>query len=99
MVRRHKRIVDLSGTLRSLHALLAPQGLFVSKTPCVGDMNPLVRLAVPAMRAIGLATYAGIFRAAELREQICAAGFEMLAVENHATKGDDRRPYIVARKQ
>lgn len=90
---------DLSGTLRSLHALLAPQGLFVSKTPCVGDMNPLIRLAVPAMRTIGLAPYAGVFRAAQLREQICAAGFEILAIENHATKGDDRRPYIVARRR
>lgn len=90
---------DLSGTLRSIHALLAAQGLFVSKTPCVGDMNPLIRFALPAMRAIGQAPYAGVFRANELREHLCTAGFEILAVENHATKGDDRRPYIVARKK
>ncbi|POR46767.1 class I SAM-dependent methyltransferase [Bosea psychrotolerans] len=90
---------DLPGTLRRIHALLLAEGLFISKTPCVGDMNPLIRLALPAMRAIGQAPYAGVFRAAKLRQHISAAGFEILAVENHATKGKDHRPYIVARKR
>lgn len=89
---------DLRGTVARIHALLAPDGLFVSKTPCVGDMNPLLGLALPAMRAIGLAPYAGIFGAEELRRAISAAGFEVLAAENHASKGDDHRPYLVARK-
>ncbi|KQX85330.1 class I SAM-dependent methyltransferase [Variovorax sp. Root473] len=91
---------DLPGTLRCIHALLAPQGLFISKTPCLGDMNPLLRLAVlPAMRAIGLAPHAGVFRAAELGSQLQAAGFEVIAAENHATKGGENRPFIVACKQ
>jgi ubiquinone/menaquinone biosynthesis C-methylase UbiE len=90
---------DLPGTLRRVHALLSAQGLFVSKTPCVGDMNPLVRLALPAMRAIGQAPYAGVFRAAELRQHISAAGFDILTAESHATKGKDHRPYVVARKR
>lgn len=90
---------DLPSTLRSIHTLLAADGLFISKTPCVGDMNPLIRLALPVMRAIGKAPHAGIFRAKELGEHIDAAGFEILATENHATKGDDNRPYIVARKK
>jgi len=85
---------DLPGTLRRIHALLEAEGLFISKTPCVGDMNPL-----PAMRAIGRAPYAGVFRAAELSRLIHAAGFDILAVESHATRGDDARPYIVARKR
>lgn len=89
---------DLPGTLRYIHALLVPQGLLISKTPCVGEMNPLIRLAVPAMRAIGLAPYAGVFRAADLSQQIRAAGFDILATESHASKGKDSRPYIVARK-
>lgn len=90
---------DLSGTLRAIHSMLAPEGLFIAKTPCVGDMNPLIRLALPVMRAIGKAPHAGIFRAAELSHHIDAAGFEVLATENHATKGNDNRPYIVARKK
>jgi ubiquinone/menaquinone biosynthesis C-methylase UbiE len=89
---------DLPGTLRRIHVLLAAEGLFISKTPCVGDMNPLIRFALPAMRAIGKAL-AGVFRAAELSQHINAAGFDILATEIHATKGNDNRPYIMARKR
>ncbi len=90
---------DLPGTLHHIHGLLAKGGLFISKTPCVGEMNPLIRLALlPAMRAIGKAPYAGVFRRSELAQHISARGFDILATENHATKGDDKRPYIVARK-
>lgn len=91
---------DLPGTLRRIHALLAADGLFISKTPCVGDMNPFIWFALlPAMRAIGKAPHAGVFRATELSQQIRATGFDILATENHATKGDDHRRYIVARKR
>ncbi|MBN8953132.1 MULTISPECIES: class I SAM-dependent methyltransferase [unclassified Rhizobium] len=93
-------IRDLPGTLRHVHHLLPTGGLFISKTPCVGEMKPLIRLALlPAMRAIGKAPHAGVFRVSELAEQISAAGFDILATENHASKGDDNRPYIVARKR
>lgn len=90
---------DLPGTLRCIHGLLAAEGLFVSKTPCVGDMNPLIRFLLPAMRAIGAAPYASAFREAELRQHMDDAGFDALAVEDHATKGKENRPYVVARKR
>jgi SAM-dependent methyltransferase len=90
---------DLPGTLRRIHALLAAESLFISKTPCVGDMNPLIRLAVPAMRAIGKAPYVNVFGATELSQQIGAAGFDILAVEGHSTRDKGRRPYIVARRR
>ncbi|WZB64451.1 methyltransferase domain-containing protein [Achromobacter xylosoxidans] len=83
---------DLSGTLRRIHALLADGGLFISKTGCLGDMNPLIRLALlPAMRAIGKAPYTGAFSASALERQVAAAGFEILATELHADGGSDRR--------
>ena len=91
---------DLPGTLRRIHALLATDGMFISKTPCLGEMNPLIRLALlPAMRAIGKAPYVSVFRAADLSQQIGAAGFDILAVESHSTRDKGRRPYIVARKR
>ncbi|NVD37881.1 class I SAM-dependent methyltransferase [Ensifer sp. HO-A22] len=91
---------DLPGTLGRIHALLARNGRFISKTPCVGDMNPLIRHALlPAMRALGKAPYAGIFRAADLCRSIRAAGFDVVATEGHATRGNDNRPYIVAHKR
>lgn len=91
---------DPPGTLRRIHALLAAEGLFISKTPCLGDMNPLIRLVLlPAMRAIGKAPSVSTFSAAELRRHIAEAGFDIVATENHATRKNDHRPYIVARKR
>jgi ubiquinone/menaquinone biosynthesis C-methylase UbiE len=91
---------DVPGTLRRIHDLLAEDGLFISKTPCVGEMNPLIGLALlPVMRAIGMAPHASVFRRAQLIQLISAAGFDILAIESHATKGKDKRPYIVARRR
>ncbi|MEW9537811.1 class I SAM-dependent methyltransferase [Agrobacterium radiobacter] len=90
---------DLRGTLQHIHSLLGPRGLFITKTPCVRDMNPFIRLVLPAMRVIGKAPFAGVFNAAELGRHIDAGGFDILATEIHATKGNDNRPYIVARKR
>lgn len=92
-------IRDVPGTLRAIHALLETGGLFVSKTPCLGNMNPLIRLVLlPGMRAIGKAPYVSVFTATALDREIRAAGFELVATEDHSTKGTGARPYIVARK-
>ncbi|PZO01281.1 MAG: SAM-dependent methyltransferase [Alphaproteobacteria bacterium] len=90
---------DVPAALARIHALLAPGGLFVSKTPCLGDMNPLLSLVLlPVMRAIGKAPHVSVFKRVEFCELLTAAGFDILATENHATKGNDRRPFVVARK-
>jgi ubiquinone/menaquinone biosynthesis C-methylase UbiE len=89
---------DLPGTLRSIHALLVPGGRFISKTPCLSDMNPLIRLVLPLMQMIGKAPHASVFSAQELGNLITAAGFELVSTERHASKGKDSRPFIVARK-
>ncbi len=89
---------DLAGTLRSIHALLAPGGLLITKTPCLGDMNPLIRLALPLMQMVGKAPYAGVFSAQELSDLITVADFEIVSTERHASKGKDSRPFIVARR-
>ncbi|MDP0925791.1 class I SAM-dependent methyltransferase [Paracoccus onubensis] len=91
---------DLPDALRRIRALLAADGLFISKTPCVGDMNPLIGFALlPAMRMVGKAPYANVFAAAELNRHIRDAGFDILVSESHATGRRDARPYIVARKR
>lgn len=91
---------DLSETLRHIHVMLAPGGLFISKTPCVGEMNMLVRtVLIPAMRAVGKAPHVLSLRTKELGERIHTAGFDIIATENHAVKGNDIRPYIVARRR
>jgi ubiquinone/menaquinone biosynthesis C-methylase UbiE len=89
---------DVPGTLRHIHALLADDGLFITKTPCLADMNVLLRLAVlPTMRAIGRAPHVSVFGVDELRQLMAEAGFDVLATEHHASKRSDTRHYIVAR--
>ena len=90
---------DLSGTLKGIHALLGDDGLLITKTPCVGEMNPLVKLALPVMRAVGKAPYAAVFTATDLSARIAEAGFEVIETEMHASKGNDHRPIIVARRK
>lgn len=90
---------DVPGTLRSIHALLKPEGLFISKTPCLGNMNPLIRLALlPVMRAVGLAPHVSAFDSIALEQLIKDAGFDVIAREGHASKGKDYRPYMVSRR-
>ena len=91
---------DVPDTLRSIHALLKPGGLYISKTPCLGDMNPLIPLLLlPVMRAIGKAPHVGSFSTSELEQSIVDAGFDVMVKESHASKGRDQRPYIVARRR
>ena len=82
---------DLPGTLRRTAGRRRPVHL---QDGCLGDMNPLIRLALlPAMRAIGKAPYTGAFSASALERQVAAAGFEILATERHADGGGDRRTW------
>lgn len=89
---------DLPAALRRIKGLLVPGGLFISKTPCLEDMNPLIRwVLLPGMRATGNAPHVAVLGQGELCRHLVSAGFEILTVEIHATKGNDHRPFIVAR--
>jgi ubiquinone/menaquinone biosynthesis C-methylase UbiE len=91
---------NVPDTLHSIYALLKPGGLFISKTPCLGDMNPLIpRLLLPVMQAIGKAPHVSSFSTSGLERWIVETGFDVLVRESHASKGRDQRPYIVARKR
>ena len=90
---------DVPETLRRIHSVLAPGGVFVSKTPCLGDMNLLIgRVLLPALRATGRAPHVTIFRAADVTKLMTAAGFDIVTTEIHGSKRTDTRPYIMARK-
>jgi ubiquinone/menaquinone biosynthesis C-methylase UbiE len=92
-------VADLDSALRSVVQALAPGGLFVSKTPCIAEMSPLVsKLLIPVMRLFGKAPPVLCFRAPALEAALRRHGLEILAVERHGTKGKDMRPFIVARK-
>ncbi len=91
---------DLDYTLAVAAHALRPGGLLLAKTPCVGEMSPLItRLALPLMRALGKAPQVLCFKAPELQAAMERQGFEMLSMERHGSrKGKDFRLFTVARK-
>lgn len=92
-------VPDLGDGLAQVHRLLKPGGLFISKTPCLGDMNPMILAALPIMRFFGKAPNVLVFTSGELQAAMTAAGFDLVDVERHASKGKDTRPFIVARRR
>lgn len=92
-------VTDLDGALAAAVQSLRPGGLFLSKTPCIAEMNRLVPwLALPLMRAIGRAPHVVCFDAQALQDAIARQGMEIVSVERHGTRGKDIRVFIVARK-
>lgn len=83
---------------RGVHRLLKQGGLFITKTPCLKEMNPLIRPLVPLMQMFGQAPYVAFFTAAELEREIETAGFEIIERARHASSGKDARPFVAARK-
>lgn len=91
-------VTDREAVLRGIHRLLRPGGLFISKTPCLKEMNPLIRIAVPLMQLIGKAPHVAFLSAEDLEHETAAAGFEIVEIARHASRGKDVRPFVVARK-
>jgi ubiquinone/menaquinone biosynthesis C-methylase UbiE len=91
-------VTDREAVLRGVHRLLRPGGLFISKTPCLKEMNPLIRIAVPLMQLIGKAPHVAFLSAEDLEQETAAAGFEIVEIARHASRGKDVRPFVVARK-
>lgn len=91
-------IAGREAALARIHRLLKPGGLFISKTPCLKEANPLFRLAIPIMQALGQAPYVGAFSGAELEREIAQAGFDVVERGRHASRPRDWRPFLVARK-
>lgn len=91
-------VEDLERTLALIRSLVKPGGYFITKTPCVGEMNPLIRIAIPIMQLVGKApSQVHPVNAAGLANLIEKAGFEIVVTEYHGTRGKDVRPFIVAK--
>ncbi|KRR07644.1 ubiquinone biosynthesis protein UbiE [Bradyrhizobium jicamae] len=91
-------VAEREAALRGVHRLLRPGGLFISKTPCLKEMNSLLRLALPLMQLVGKAPYVAFLSAEDLEREMSAAGFEIVERARHASRGKDARPFVVARK-
>lgn len=92
-------IQDRHAVLDRVARLLKPGGLFISKTPCLSEMNPLIRLAVPIAQWFGKAPHVSFFSARQLGADIAASGFSLVERARHGTKRNESRVFIVARKR
>ena len=92
-------MLDLDHALAMSVRALCPGGLLISKTPCVGEMSPLIgQLALPLMRAIGKAPHVLLLDGQALRAAFIRQGLQIVSIERHGTRGKDFRVFIVARK-
>ena len=89
---------DRPAMFRNAYRLLRPGGLLISKTPCLSEMNVLVRLAIPVMQLVGKAPYVAVFGAEQLESEIADAGFTIVERARHGSERKDFRIFIVARK-
>lgn len=90
-------VADRRALLARVRGMLKPGGLFISKTPCLSEMNPLIRIALPLMQLIRKAPYVEFFSGEDLEADMIASGFSIVEKGRHATKGKDIRLFLVAR--
>ncbi len=86
---------DLDGALNNIHAMLPPGGLFISKTPAIGEkwyFRPL--LAV--MQMVGKAPFARLMKVPEIDAKIADAGFELIETGMYPPNVPSR--FVVARR-
>jgi hypothetical protein len=68
----------------------------VTSTACIGDMMPLFRLIIPVGRFLRLVPLVKVFSAAELRESLEQAGFE---IDYEWQPKKNAAVFIICRKQ
>ncbi|WP_018149561.1 class I SAM-dependent methyltransferase [Henriciella marina] len=71
---------DPKGVTRKVHSLLKPGGYFIQSTACLKDASPILRLAVPVMRAIGKAPFVKFLSEEDVLEMLNKTGFSMVEI-------------------
>ncbi|MEQ8748112.1 methyltransferase domain-containing protein [Pyruvatibacter sp.] len=88
---------DVPGAAKSIHTLLKPGGLFISKSACLGRYNVFFRILIAAAQLFRKAPYVAFFSKKELEDMISSQGFEIIDARYFA--GAKRSWYVVARKK
>ena len=87
---------DREQVIADVHRMLKTGGLFVTSTACIGDMMFLFRLIVPVGRSLRLFPLVKVFTAAELKQSLENAGFE---IEHEWQPKKNAAAFIICRKR
>ncbi|WP_264211118.1 class I SAM-dependent methyltransferase [Leisingera thetidis] len=93
---------DLEDVLEGVAARLRPGGLFISKTPCLGEARGswkyrMFQVAIPLMRLAGHAPgHVDLMEIRSLEAAVQRAGFEIIETGNYPADTPGR--YLVARR-
>ncbi len=86
---------DLDAGLAAIHRNLPENGLFISKTPCIGGrwyLRPIIAI----MQAVGKAPFVNFLTVEQVDARIAAAGFRIVETGLYPPSTPSR--YVVARK-
>jgi 2-polyprenyl-3-methyl-5-hydroxy-6-metoxy-1,4-benzoquinol methylase len=78
-----------------VHEMLKPDGVFVTSTPCIGVIMPLLKIIAPLGRFLGLLPVIKDLSVAELESSLTKAGFDI----DYRWQPDNKKSvFIVAKK-
>lgn len=86
---------DVDGTIKQVHQLLKPGGVFVSSTGLVGQLNLAFRWMIRAMQLLGMAPFIARLTKPQLVKSLTEAGFSI----EHQWQPNRGSLFIVAKKQ
>lgn len=82
--------------MRRVHKVLKPNGIFISKTVCLGDSTSLWRIPIFFMQLVRYAPFVNFFTSKEVEAIVKQSGFEI--VEARSFVRSPSSWFIVARK-
>lgn len=89
-------IENLPQAMSRISELLKPEGLFISKTPCLGDKSSMLKIMVMVMKALGKAPYVAFVKGESLEEMMQDEGFQI--IEKGQYPQNSYSHYFVAKK-
>jgi 2-polyprenyl-3-methyl-5-hydroxy-6-metoxy-1,4-benzoquinol methylase len=87
---------DIPGAMRRTAELLKPGGMLLTKTPCIGELGVLVKIAIPVLQWFGKAPFVNFVTQPQLRDAVRDANLAILEEGLYPVKS--RSLFIAARK-
>ncbi|WP_332701767.1 class I SAM-dependent methyltransferase [Devosia sp.] len=87
---------DPDAVIGRVHAMLKPDGLFITSTACIGDTMAALKFIAPLGRAFGLLPQLHVMTGAELLDKFTRAGF---TIAHQWLPGRGKALFVVAQKQ